>query len=437
MMYNQYQNNNVCDLDSISVHDIEFDLGNGSGNQCYGQFTYGDYLQELQELEQGRTPMKIDRQQQIPRDLTNLHYVHGVGLPIEQQPPGLPTQRGQPTISLMVDPNTNMPVQIPGATRGSVQTMGPPHPSIAYMAMPQPQVMPQPHPQHIYQRQEMQHHTLMQQQKYVHDKGKENGTPGQKIFPKPVFSYSCLIAMALRNSDQGSLPVSEIYKYMQSRFPYFKTAPDGWKNSVRHNLSLNKAFCKLERPDGTSQRKGCLWSLKPEKREQLRREIRKWKKKHPEAIKASMANPDDLSVSSDSLDDDSLDDTKTPSPEHIVPDGNITDTDQPPSPMLADKVKCEVKEEPYDEAAVENAAKELFGNDLLFNQEDLHNEEFWNELIETSENSSSIVQLEGQKFLTDDLVEMESSIKMEAPSPGSSFFSSAASHPGLTGSIVY
>jgi len=437
VMYNQYQNNNVCDLDSISVHDIEFDLGNGSGNQCYGQFTYGDYLQELQELEQGRTPMKIDRQQQIPRDLTNLHYVHGVGLPIEQQPTGLPTQRGQPTISLMVDPNTNMPVQIPGATRGSVQTMGPPHPSIAYMAMPQPQVMPQPHPQHIYQRQEMQHHTLMQQQKYVHDKGKENGTPGQKIFPKPVFSYSCLIAMALRNSDQGSLPVSEIYKYMQSRFPYFKTAPDGWKNSVRHNLSLNKAFCKLERPDGTSQRKGCLWSLKPEKREQLRREIRKWKKKHPEAIKASMANPDDLSVSSDSLDDDSLDDTKTPSPEHIVPDGNITDTDQPPSPMLADKVKCEVKEEPYDEAAVENAAKELFGNDLLFNQEDLHNEEFWNELIETSENSSSIVQLEGQKFLTDDLVEMESSIKMEAPSPGSSFFSSAASHPGLTGSIVY
>lgn len=47
----------------------------------------------------------------------------------------------------------------------------------------------------------------------------------------------------------------------------------------------------MERPDGTSQRKGCLWSLKPEKKDQLRREIRKWKKKHPEAIKASMANP--------------------------------------------------------------------------------------------------------------------------------------------------
>lgn len=203
-MYNQYQNNNVCDLDSISVHDIEFDLG--SSNACYGQFTYGDYLQELQELEQGRTPMKIDRQA-IPRDLTNLHFVHNVGLPIEQQP-----VNRQQTISLMVDPNTNMPVQF-STSRSNVQSI--PHQSIAYMTMPQPQVIPQHHQQHIYQRQDLHQHNLIQQQKYVHDKGKENGTPGQKIFPKPVFSYSCLIAMALRNSDQGSLPVSEIYKYMQ------------------------------------------------------------------------------------------------------------------------------------------------------------------------------------------------------------------------------
>jgi hypothetical protein len=191
---------------------------------------------------------------------------------------------------------------------------------------------------------------------------------------------------------------------------------------------LNKAFCKLERPDGTSQRKGCLWSLKPEKKEQLRREIRKWKKKHPEAIKASMANPDDLSLSSDSLDDDSIEESKTPSPEHTVPEASIMHEQlvPPPTPVMAESIKIQVKEEPIDEMAVENAAKELFGSDLLFNQDDLHGEEFWNDLIDSSENTH-LMSMDQSKFLTDDLIEVESSIKLEGTSPATNFFSSAIS----------
>ncbi|XP_056601995.1 forkhead box protein N4 isoform X1 [Triplophysa dalaica] len=115
-----------------------------------------------------------------------------------------------------------------------------------------------------------------------------------KTFPKPIYSYSCLIAMALKNSKTGSLPVSEIYSFMKEHFPYFKTAPDGWKNSVRHNLSLNKCFEKVENKMSGSSRKGCLWALNPAKIDKMEEEMQKWKRKDLPAIRRSMANPDEL-----------------------------------------------------------------------------------------------------------------------------------------------
>lgn len=47
-------------------------------------------------------------------------------------------------------------------------------------------------------------------------------------------SGSCLIAMALKNSKTGSLPVSEIYGFMKEHFPYFKVRkaePNGVQES--------------------------------------------------------------------------------------------------------------------------------------------------------------------------------------------------------------
>lgn len=75
-------------------------------------------------------------------------------------------------------------------------------------------------------------------------------------------------------------------------FPYFKTAPTGWKNSVRHNLSLNKCFEKIEKPAVTgSQRKGCLWAMHPDKISKMDEEVQKWSRKDPSAIRRAMVYP--------------------------------------------------------------------------------------------------------------------------------------------------
>nr|XP_036225808.1 serine-rich adhesin for platelets isoform X10 [Bactrocera oleae] len=119
--------------------------------------------------------------------------------------------------------------------------------------------------------------------------------PVESEFPKPAYSYSCLIAMALKNSRSGSLPVSEIYSFMCEHFPYFRTAPSGWKNSVRHNLSLNKCFEKIEKPaTNGNQRKGCLWAMNPDRIVKMDEEVQKWSRKDPMGIRNAMVHPDHL-----------------------------------------------------------------------------------------------------------------------------------------------
>ena len=67
---------------------------------------------------------------------------------------------------------------------------------------------------------------------------------------KPPYSFSCLIFMAIEASTWKRLPVKDIYEWIVARFPYFRSASSGWRNSVRHNLSLNKCFKKVDRDRG-------------------------------------------------------------------------------------------------------------------------------------------------------------------------------------------
>ncbi|XP_042864931.1 forkhead box protein P1-like [Penaeus japonicus] len=139
-------------------------------------------------------------------------------------------------------------------------------------------------------------HTILNNRYKSTGKPRKDMRPEERVFPKPAYSYSCLIALALKNSTTGSLPVSEIYSFMCEHFPYFRTAPNGWKNSVRHNLSLNKCFEKIEKPvvAGSNQRKGCLWALNPAKAHKMDEEVQKWSKKDLQGIKDAMAHPEVL-----------------------------------------------------------------------------------------------------------------------------------------------
>ena len=74
--------------------------------------------------------------------------------------------------------------------------------------------------------------------------------PQKHINSKPPYSFSCLIFMAIEDSPMKKLPVKDIYNWILTHFPYFQNAPTGWKNSVRHNLSLNKCFKKVEKEKG-------------------------------------------------------------------------------------------------------------------------------------------------------------------------------------------
>ncbi|XP_044737056.1 forkhead box protein N2 isoform X2 [Chrysoperla carnea] len=86
-------------------------------------------------------------------------------------------------------------------------------------------------------------------------------------FSKPPYSFSCLIFMAIEDSPQKALPVKDIYAWILDHFPYFKNAPTGWKNSVRHNLSLNKCFQKVEKSPNLG--KGSLWMVDQQYRPNL------------------------------------------------------------------------------------------------------------------------------------------------------------------------
>ncbi|TVY90257.1 Forkhead protein [Lachnellula willkommii] len=79
---------------------------------------------------------------------------------------------------------------------------------------------------------------------------------------KPSHSYAQLIGMSILRAPARRLTLAQIYKWISDSYSFYSASDAGWQNSIRHNLSLNKAFIKQERPKDDPG-KGNYWAIQP------------------------------------------------------------------------------------------------------------------------------------------------------------------------------
>ncbi|XP_015426857.1 PREDICTED: forkhead box protein H1 [Myotis davidii] len=79
---------------------------------------------------------------------------------------------------------------------------------------------------------------------------------------KPPYTYLAMIALVIQAAPSRRLKLAQIIRQVQAVFPFFRDDYEGWKDSIRHNLSSNRCFRKVGLGQGRSR--GAGWEGNPE-----------------------------------------------------------------------------------------------------------------------------------------------------------------------------
>ncbi|XP_027713502.1 forkhead box protein H1 [Vombatus ursinus] len=78
---------------------------------------------------------------------------------------------------------------------------------------------------------------------------------------KPPYTYLAMIALVIQAAPARRLKLAQIIHQVQALFPFFKDDYEGWKDSIRHNLSSNRCFHKVPKDPEKPQAKGNFWAV--------------------------------------------------------------------------------------------------------------------------------------------------------------------------------
>ena len=62
---------------------------------------------------------------------------------------------------------------------------------------------------------------------------------------KPPFTYFQMISQALISKKDSGMPLLDIYRFINQKYPYYKVENRNWQSAVRNQLSKNKGFEKV------------------------------------------------------------------------------------------------------------------------------------------------------------------------------------------------